>query len=56
MVDRDNVTAPHGRPSLRIRLHFCHAQEGGPRSPQKDMWWHWEKKKNVLVVAAFRIL
>jgi len=24
---RDNVTAPHGRPNLRSRLHFCHAQE-----------------------------
>jgi len=22
---RDNVTAPHGRPNLRSRLHFCHA-------------------------------
>ena len=31
----DNVTAPHGRPNLRSRLHSCHAQEGGPRSPQK---------------------
>ena len=31
---RDNVTAPHGRPTLRSRLHSCHAQEGGPRSPQ----------------------
>ena len=30
---RDNVTAPHGRPNLRSRLHFCHAQEGRPRSP-----------------------
>jgi len=29
-----NVTAPHGRPDLRSRLHSCHAQEGGPRSPQ----------------------
>jgi len=27
-------SAPHGRPNLRSRLHFCHAQEGGPRSPQ----------------------
>ena len=27
-------TAPHGRPNLRSRLHSCHAQEGGPRSPQ----------------------
>ena len=31
---RDNVTAPHGRPNLRSRLHCCHAQEGGPRRPQ----------------------
>jgi len=30
---RDNVTAPHGRPNLRSRLHCCHAQEGGQRSP-----------------------
>jgi hypothetical protein len=28
---RDNVTAPHGRPNLRSRLHFRHSQEGGPR-------------------------
>ena len=28
------VTAPHGRPSLRSRLHSGPAQEGGPRSPQ----------------------
>jgi len=34
---RDNVTAPHGRPNLRSRLHFCHAQEGRPRSPQGHM-------------------
>ena len=32
---RDNVTAPHGRPNLRSRLHSCHAQEGGPRTPQR---------------------
>ena len=31
---RDNVTAPHGRSNLRSRLHSCHAQEGGPRSPK----------------------
>ena len=31
----DNVTAPHGRPNLRSRLHSCLAQEGGPRSPQR---------------------
>jgi len=30
----DNVTGPHGRPNLRSQLHCCHAQEGGPRSPQ----------------------
>ena len=24
-------------------LNSCHAQEGRPRSPQKDMWWHWTK-------------
>jgi len=35
---RDNVTAPHERPNLRSRLHYCRAQEGGPRIPQKDMW------------------
>ena len=29
---RDNVTAPHGRPNLRSRLHFPHSQEGGPRN------------------------
>ena len=27
-------TAPHGCPNLRSQLHCCHAQEGGPRSPQ----------------------
>ena len=32
---RDNVAAPHGRSNLRSRLHSCHAQEGGPRSPQR---------------------
>ena len=31
---RNNVTAPHGRPNLRSRLHCCHVQEGGPRSRQ----------------------
>ena len=31
---RDNVTAPHGRPNLRSKLHCCHAQERGPQSPQ----------------------
>ena len=32
---RDNLTAPHGRPNLRSRLRSCHAQDGGPRSPQR---------------------
>jgi len=27
-------TTPHGHPKLSSRLHSCHAQEGGPRSPQ----------------------
>ena len=31
---RDNVTAPHRRPNLTSRLHCCHVQEGGLRSPQ----------------------
>jgi len=31
---RDNVTALHGRPNLRSRLHSCHAQEERPRRPQ----------------------
>jgi hypothetical protein len=30
---RDNVTAPHGRPNLRNRLHFGHNREGIPRCP-----------------------
>ena len=57
----DNVTAPHGRPNFRSRLHFRHAQEGGPRSPQKDMWWHWGKKVqqssylNTNVISIFTI-
>jgi len=25
---RDNVVGPHGRPSLRSRLHYRHNQEG----------------------------
>ena len=33
MQDDDaDVTAPHGRPNLRSQLHFCHPQEGRPRS------------------------
>jgi hypothetical protein len=30
---RMNVTAPHGRPNLRSRLHFGQNQEGRPQSP-----------------------
>ena len=32
---RNNINAPHVRPKHRSRLYSCHAQEGGPRSPQK---------------------
>jgi len=46
---RDNVTAPLGRPSLRSRLHFCHAQEGGPRSPQGHVVGALDKKKIICV-------
>jgi len=42
---RDNVTAPHGRPNLRSRLHCCHAQEGGPRSLQGHVVAMGKKKK-----------
>ena len=46
---RDNVTAPHGCPNLRSRLHSCHAQEErttkstrtcggiGPPPPKKNI-------------------
>ena len=43
---RDNVTAPHGRPNLRSRLHSCHAQEGEPRSPQRTCGGIGKKKKH----------
>jgi len=33
---RENLTAPHGRPNLRSRLHSCHAQAGGPKSPKRS--------------------
>jgi len=55
-----NVTAPHGRPNLRSRLHFCHAQEGRPRSPQghagalgeyKHTNHTWKMLSNVLNIA-----
>ena len=36
---------PHGRPNLRSRLHSCHAQEGGPRSPQRTCGGKWTKKE-----------
>ena len=45
---RDNVTAPHGRPNLRSQLHSCHAQEGGPRSPQRTCGGIGRKKKKKL--------
>ena len=49
---RDNVTAPHGRPNLRSRLHCCHAQEGQPRSPQGHVVAFDQKKK----ISAYQIL
>ena len=54
---RDNVTAPHGRPNLRSRLHLCHAQEGGPRSPQRTCGGIgggsvWRKSSTVLLCTA----
>ena len=42
---RDNVTASHGRPNLRSRLHYWHVQEGGPRSPLKGHVVALEKKQ-----------
>ena len=48
---RDNVTAPHGRPNLRSRLHCCHAQEGGPRSPQGHVVVALDQKKVWLLTA-----
>ena len=45
---RDNVTAPHGRPNLRSRLHSCHAQEGGQRSPQRTCGGIGKKKVDAL--------
>ena len=41
------VTAPHGRPNLRSRLHSCHAQDGGPQSPQRTCGGIGEKKKKI---------
>jgi len=41
------TTAPHGHPSLRSRLHSCHAQEGGPRSPLKGHVVALGEKKNL---------
>ena len=43
-IPSGQLTAPNGRPSLRSRLHSCHAQEGGPRSPQRTCGGHWKKK------------
>ena len=47
---RDNVTAPHGRPNLRSLLHFCHAQEGGPRSPQRTCCGIGKKKIIIIII------
>ena len=44
---RDNVTAPHGRPNLRIRLHFRHSLEGGPR---KFLWTCGDLRKKIRTV------
>ena len=41
------MAAPHGRPNLRSRLHCCHAQEGGPRSPQGHVVGALDKKKTI---------
>ena len=43
---RDNVTVPHGHPNLRSQLHCCHAQEGGPRSPQGHVVGALDKNKS----------
>ena len=45
---RDKVTAPHGRPNLRSRLHFRHSQEG-VHEVRMNMWWHKEKKLSTFV-------
>ena len=50
---RDNVTAPNRRPNLRSRLHSCHAQEGGPQSPQRTCGGIGGKKKMFLDWLAF---
>jgi hypothetical protein len=39
---RSNITAPYGRPNLRIRLHLGHNQEGG-HEVYMGMWWLWKK-------------
>jgi len=48
-------TAPLGRPNLRSQLHSCHAQEGGPRSPQGHVVGigHWIKKKSWDWICSF---
>jgi hypothetical protein len=43
---RGNVTAPHGRPNHRSRLHFGHNQEGGPQSLYGHVVALEEKKSN----------
>ena len=54
-ITTHNVTAPQGRTNLRSRLHCCHAQEGGPRSPQGHVM-ALDQKKNLLVNTPFHNL
>ena len=34
-----------GVPSSEVGYTPTMPRGGGPRSPQKDMWWHWKRKK-----------
>ena len=46
---RDNVSAPHGRPNLRSRLHFSHSQEGDHESSYEHVV---ALKKNLIGLKA----
>jgi len=48
--NRDTVTASHGRPNPRSRLHSCHDQEGGARIHKKDMCWRCGKNISKILV------
>jgi hypothetical protein len=48
---RDNVTAPHGRPSLRSLLHFGYSREGETTKSIRDMW-HWGGKVILLLLSS----